>query len=108
MSHPPKYKPATWRAERLCQAMEARGLDESGLRGLLNRSRLARDYEVPIQLKTIRTWMDGTTEPTSGRTGFACPVFEIADALDVSLDWLLGRVDDEPRVTRKRAGRGGK
>jgi hypothetical protein len=41
-----------------------------------------------------------------GRTGFECSVFEIADALDLSLDWLLGRVDAEPRVPGKRK-RGG-
>lgn len=106
MSSPPKYKRAEWRHDRLVQAMQARGLDEFGLRALLNRARLDRGHDIPIQLKTIRNWMEGVTSPMSGRTGFDCQAFEVADALDVSLDWLLGRVDVEPVVPGKRK-RGG-
>jgi hypothetical protein len=109
MSSPPKYKPSIWRPDRLREAMDARGLDVNGLRALIARHRIRHEdgrSDVAPARKTVFAWLEGTSSPTMGRTGFECSVFEIADALDLSLDWLLGRVDAEPRVPGKRK-RGG-
>jgi hypothetical protein len=107
VSSPPRYKPSTWRHDRLVEVMDARGINEFGLRELLIRERVRQGKPiVPIQLKTIRAWMAPGQGAMMGRTAFVPAAFEIADALDLSLDWLLGRVDEEPRVPGKRK-RGG-
>ncbi len=102
MSSPPKHKPAKWHPRRLAQAMKSRDLDEYGVRAAINQHRMATGNATPITLNTIRWWLDGSRNPMIGRQGYESGVFEIADALELSLDWLLGRVDVEPRVARKR------
>jgi hypothetical protein len=95
MSSPPKYKPATWRHDRLVEVMGARGLDEFDLRDLLLRERASQGRPVvPIQLGTIRAWMKPGQGPMMGRTAFVPAALELADALGLSLDWLLGRTDE--------------
>jgi hypothetical protein len=94
MSKPSKYGQTTWRHDRLIEAMEARRIDQAGLRRLILRNRAARgDDRITLELKTIRTWMEPGMGPVMGRTGSLPAVFEIADALGVSLDWLTGRKD---------------
>lgn len=88
-----RFEPATWRPDRLAEAMAKRGVDEKGLRGLITARRFARGYRVQVVLNTIRGWLGGSHDPLYGRTGYIPSVFEIADALDISLDWLCGRTD---------------
>jgi hypothetical protein len=98
-SSPGNYKRSTWRPDRLADAMKGRGLvnangepDPAGLRLLLNRLRSERGQS-PVCLNTIRNWLKGSSSPVMGRTGHEPSVFEIADALQLSLDWLCGRTD---------------
>ncbi len=93
MSSPSKYKQATWRPDRLASLMKDRGITVLDVRAVINRHRMAAGNSVPITLNTIRWWLDGSRNPMIGRQGYEPGVFEIADALQVSLDWLCGRTD---------------
>ena len=99
MSSPNKYKRATWRPDRLASAMKSRNLDSNGLRALINRLRAEND-QIPVCLRTIRNWLDESHSPMMGRTGHEPSVFEIAYALQLSLDWLCGT---DPKKTAKKS-----
>jgi transcriptional regulator with XRE-family HTH domain len=61
-------------SKRLASAMEERGLDEIALAMIANVS--------PV---TVKRWLDGNFEPRHKNLA------RLADALDVSGDYLLGR-----------------
>lgn len=98
MSKPkrPDYNPSEWRPDRLRLACLIRGLETpAALRHLINKRRALRD-EPPIAARTVERWLDGSVNPGMGRTGHESGVFELADVLQVSVDWLMGRVRREP------------
>lgn len=104
----PFYQPSRWRADRLLLACRIRGCATPPLlRAKINEGRGATS-RAPIGLSTAHRWLTGSVNPAIARAGHVPAVFEIADALQVSVDWLCNRVKREPAFTehtrRKFAG----
>lgn len=100
----PEYKPSEWRPDRLRIACHARGIQgPAQLCAEINRHRFTRNPNAARAMakSTCSRWLSGDSNPCAGRTGFDIAVFEIADALDLSLDWLMGRVDVEPTIATR-------
>lgn len=104
----PHYAEAKWRPDRLRLACRIRGAETpADLRRLVNAHR-GPAMLAPLESRTAERWWSGENDPSNGRTGHPVAVFELANVLQVSVDWLMGRVRREvtfsEHTRRKFAG----
>jgi len=84
----PRRPRATWQQHRFIAACKAKGIhSHKDLRDAMSVYR-GRRGESPPLLGTAQKWWSGEQRPTMGAVGKEPSLFELADMLEVSLDYL--------------------